>query len=45
MTQTTATTYVGDDVAVAELAEVLDALLALDFWPASYDGGPEPPPR
>ena len=24
----------------AELAEVFDDLLALDFWPASYDGGP-----
>jgi dGTPase len=41
VSQTTATTYVGDDVSVAELAEVLDALLALDVWPASYDGGPE----
>ena len=29
------------DVPVAELAEILDALLALDVWPASYDGGPE----
>ena len=41
VSQTTATTYVGDDVSVAELTEVLDALLALDVWPASYDGGPE----
>ena len=41
VSHTTATTYVGDDVSVAELAEVLDALLALDVWPASYDGGPE----
>jgi len=41
VSQTTATMYVGDDVSVAELAEVLDALLALDVWPASYDGGPE----
>jgi dGTPase len=41
VSQTTATTYVGDDVSVAELAEVLDALLALDVWPAAYDGGPE----
>jgi dGTPase len=40
VSQTTATTYVGDDVSVAELAEVLDALLALDVWPAFYDGGP-----
>ena len=41
VSQTTATTYVGDDVSVAELTEVLGALLALDVWPASYDGGPE----
>jgi dGTPase len=40
VSQTTATTYVGDDVSVAELTEILDALLALDVWPASYDGGP-----
>jgi dGTPase len=39
--QTTATTYCGDDVPLAELAEVLDALLALDFWPKEYDGGPD----
>jgi dGTPase len=41
VSHTTATTYVGDDVSVAELAEVLDALLALDVWPDSYDGGPD----
>jgi dGTPase len=41
VSQTTATTYVGDDVSVAELSGVLDELLALDVWPASYDGGPE----
>jgi dGTPase len=41
VSHTTATTYTGDDVSVAELAEVLDALLALDVWPASYDGGPD----
>jgi dGTPase len=37
---TTATTYCDDDVPVAELAEILDALLALDVWPPYYDGGP-----
>ena len=37
---TTAATYCDDDVPVAELVEVLDALLALDIWPAHYDGGP-----
>jgi dGTPase len=41
VSQTTATTYAGDDVSVAELTEILDALLALDVWPASYDGGPD----
>ena len=41
VSHTTATTYVGEDVSVAELAEVLDALLALDVWPDSYDGGPD----
>jgi dGTPase len=41
VSQTTATTYVGEDVSVAELTEVLDALLALDVWPTSYDGGPD----
>jgi dGTPase len=40
VSQTTATMYVGDDASVAELTEVLDTLLALDVWPASYDGGP-----
>jgi dGTPase len=39
--QTAATTYCGDDVPVAELIEVLDALLALPVWPSSYDGGPD----
>ena len=37
----TATTYCGDDVSEAELTEILDALLGLGIWPASYDGGPE----
>jgi dGTPase len=37
---TTATTYCDNDVPVTELTEVLDALLALDVWPAHYDGGP-----
>jgi len=37
---TTATTYCDDDVPVDELTEILDALLALDVWPAYYDGGP-----
>ncbi|HEY1000492.1 MAG TPA: hypothetical protein VGD83_12690, partial [Streptosporangiaceae bacterium] len=27
-------------VTEAELTEILEALLALDIWPASYDGGP-----
>ena len=40
VTQTTATTYCGDDVELAELAEVLDSLLALDFWPPGYDATP-----
>jgi dGTPase len=39
--QTTATSYCDDDVSVAELTEVLDALLALDVWPGYYDGGPD----
>jgi dGTPase len=40
--QTTAATYLPDgEVPAAELAELLDALLALDIWPSSYDGGPE----
>ena len=37
----TATTYCDDDVSEAELTEILDALLGLGIWPASYDGGPE----
>jgi dGTPase len=37
---TTATTYCGDDVPLAELTEVLDALLSLEVWPGHYDGGP-----
>jgi dGTPase len=41
VSHTTATTYVGEDVSVAELAETLDSLLALDLWPGSYDGGPD----
>ena len=32
--------YCPDGVTEAELTEILDALLALDIWPASYDGGP-----
>ena len=36
----TAATYCDDGVSEAELNEVLEALLALDIWPASYDGGP-----
>jgi dGTPase len=39
--QTTATTYTGDEVPVAELTGILDELLGLDIWPSSYDGGPE----
>jgi dGTPase len=41
VTQTTATTYCEDGVSLAELDEVLGDLLALDVWPAAYDGGPE----
>ncbi len=41
VSHTTATTYCGADVSEAELTEVLDALLALAIWPASYDGGPD----
>jgi dGTPase len=37
---TTATMYCDDDVPVEELTGILDALLALDVWPADYDGGP-----
>jgi dGTPase len=32
--------YCGSDVTPGELTEILDDLLALDIWPASYDGGP-----
>jgi dGTPase len=32
--------YCGTDVTAGELTEILDALLALDIWPHSYDGGP-----
>jgi dGTPase len=41
VSQTTATTYVRGEVSVAELAEILDELLALDVWPTNYDGGPD----
>ena len=37
----TAITYCPGGVTEAELTEILEALLALDIWPASYDGGPE----
>jgi dGTPase len=36
----TALDYCPGDVTEAELAEVLEELLALDVWPAAYDGGP-----
>jgi dGTPase len=36
----TAISYCPGEVTEAELTEVLEALLALDIWPASYDGGP-----
>ena len=36
----TAIAYCRDEVTEAELTEILEALLALDIWPASYDGGP-----
>ena len=36
----TAIAYCPDGVTEAELTEILEALLALDIWPASYDGGP-----
>ncbi len=32
--------YCPDGVTEAELTEILESLLALDIWPASYDGGP-----
>ncbi len=38
VSRTTATTYCDEDE--DELTEVLDALLALEVWPDSYDGGP-----
>ena len=37
----TAVAYCPGGVTEAELTEILEALLALDIWPASYDGGPE----
>ena len=36
----TAIAYCPGEVTEAELTEVLEALLTLDIWPASYDGGP-----
>jgi dGTPase len=36
----TALAYCPDGVSDTELTEVLESLLALDIWPASYDGGP-----
>jgi dGTPase len=33
--------YCPGGVTEAELTEILETLLALDIWPASYDGGPE----
>ena len=36
----TAIPYCGDDVTEAELTDVLGSLLALDIWPACYDGSP-----
>ncbi|HTQ92815.1 MAG TPA: deoxyguanosinetriphosphate triphosphohydrolase [Streptosporangiaceae bacterium] len=36
----TAIAYCPSGVTEAELTEILNALLALDIWPASYDGGP-----
>jgi dGTPase len=35
----TATTYCSGEVPAAELAEILDELLALPAWPRAYDGG------
>ena len=40
----TAIAYCPGGVTEAELTEILDALLALDIWPASYDGAPAPWP-
>ena len=36
----TAIAYCPDGVTESELTDLLEALLALDIWPASYDGGP-----
>src|SRR4029077_14839968 len=36
----TAIAYCPDGVTETGLTELLEALLALDIWPASYDGGP-----
>ena len=36
----TAIAYCPNGVTEPELTEILEALLALDIWPASYDGGP-----
>jgi len=36
----TALAYCPAGVTEAELTEILEALLALDIWPVSYDGGP-----
>ena len=36
----TAIAYCPGGVTEAELTEILEALLALDIWPASYDGAP-----
>jgi dGTPase len=36
----TAIAYCPAGVTEAELTEILEVLLALDIWPASYDGGP-----
>jgi dGTPase len=41
VSRTAAATYCDDGVSEAELTEVLEALLALDIWPATYDGGPD----
>ena len=40
VSRTTAAIYCDDGVSEAELTEILDALLALEMWPDSYDGGP-----
>jgi dGTPase len=41
ISDTTATSYCEDGVSVAELSGILDELLSLDVWPASYDGSPD----